>query len=296
MDSSASCHIIKDDDQCGIHTDTFLPFRIQHIILESLQRRLEHAAFKFYQKKAPFILEKRGWSCSEEGEWNEWLKYLLRPDSKDALPDVFLENGILSAKGEDTLKKAFRIRDLAVHRERAPCHDVTNLARVANDIFDAFDDAQGAYMAQKYITMSLQVTKVMERSQEEMSTQQEAAVRESKAALESAHSIIKAHVEDNIRSELRGISDTISSVDATSLAPNSSTSEKQLPLTIGEVYQVKTNAADQTGRQVLMGPPWTSVCIVCIALSLLINMATICAIVYAPNGFSWSLKHDNHTW
>lgn len=113
----------------------------------------------------------------------EWLKYLLGPDNNCILPDIYLQNGALSAKGKDTLKKAFPIRHLAVHRDRAPSRDVINLARVANDILLAFDDAQGACMARKYIAISLQITKGMERSQEEIYTQQEAATRESRVAL-----------------------------------------------------------------------------------------------------------------
>ena len=266
-----------------MHPTAFLPFQIQQAILDSLQRRLEHAAFEFYQRKAPFLLEKLGWTCSEEGEWNEWLKYFLGPDTKCVLPDIYLQNGALSEKGKDTLKKAFPIRHLAVHRDHAPAGDVINLARVANDILLAFDDAQGACMARKYITISLQITKGIERSQEDIYTQQEAATRESRAALELAHSKIKARVEDNIRSQLRGMSDIISSVEANLLTPPSPTSKKHLPLITREVYQAISDAADQTGRQVFMGRHWT-LRLPSTALVLLISMAIICATLYAPNG------------
>ncbi|KFY69211.1 hypothetical protein V496_00442 [Pseudogymnoascus sp. VKM F-4515 (FW-2607)] len=225
-----------------------------------------------------------GWTCSEEGEWNEWLKYLLGPDNNCILPDIYLQNGALSAKGKDTLKKAFPIRHLAVHRDHAPGRDVINLARVANDILLAFDDAQGACMARKYVAISLQITKGMERSQEEIYTQQEAATRESRAALELAHSKIKARVEDNIRSELRGMSDIISSVEAKLSPPPSSTSKKHLPLMTREVYQAISNAADHTGQQLLMGHHWTLRFTTSMALVLLVSNVIICAILYAPTG------------
>lgn len=260
-----------------------MPFQIQQAILESLQRRLENAAFEFYQRKAPFLLEKLGWTCSEEGEWNEWLKYLLGPDNNCLLPDVYLQNGALSEKGKDTLKKALSIRHLAVHRDRTTASDVINLTRVANDILLAFDDAQGAYIARKYTTMSLQIAKCIERSQEEIYTQQEAATRESRVALELAHSKIKARVEDNIQSELRGMSDIISTIKAELLTPPSPTSKKYLSLITREVYQIISNAADQTGRQVLMGRHWT-LSLPSTALVLLISMAIICATLYALNG------------
>ncbi|KFY30642.1 hypothetical protein V493_01781 [Pseudogymnoascus sp. VKM F-4281 (FW-2241)] len=268
----APCGIVKDD-LCGINPATFLPFQNQDTILKSLQSRLEHAAFEFYQKKAPIFLEKRGWSCSEEGEWNEWLKYLLMPDNSGILPDFYLENGSLSIKGQDTLQKAFRIRHLAVHREQVSGREVINLARLANDILVAFDDAQGACMAQEYITISLQIIKTVEKSQEEIYTKQEAAARESRTALKSARSIIKARVEDSIQSELRNMSDIISGVEVKSLALPSSALRKQLPLIRGKVYQAVANAADQTGREVLMGRPWTLLFTISIALVLLISMA-----------------------
>lgn len=282
-ENSASCRVIKDD-LCGINPATFLPFQIQHTILKSLQSRLEHAAFEFYLRKAPFLLEKRGWSCSEEGEWNEWLKYLLRPDNRGILPDFYLENGSLSAKGEDALQHAFLIRNLAVHREHASGREVIDLTRLANDILVAFDDAQGACIAQNYMTISLQIIKFMERSQKEIFAQQEAATRESRAALELAHSLIKARVEDSIQSELRNMSDIISGVEVKSLPPPSSTTRKQLPLIIGEVYQAVANAIDQTGRKVLMGHPWILLFATFITLALLISMAIIYAILYTQNG------------
>ncbi|KAL5347582.1 hypothetical protein ACLOAV_006990 [Pseudogymnoascus australis] len=53
-DNSASCNVIKGH-LCDMYPTTFLPFQIQQAILQSLQRRLEHAAFEFYQKKHRFF-------------------------------------------------------------------------------------------------------------------------------------------------------------------------------------------------------------------------------------------------
>jgi hypothetical protein len=124
-------------------------------VLEALQRRLEQAAFVFYQKNAPKVLEKQKWSCAEEVEWNKLVKYLLKPENEHLLPDIFRDNEKLTAR--DIFKQTFDIRHSVVHWQHVSGHDIIQFLRVARDILIAFDDPQGTFMAYRYIAISLEV-------------------------------------------------------------------------------------------------------------------------------------------
>ena len=166
----------------------------------ALQRRLEQAAFEFTQKNAFWVLDKKGWSCAEEVEWNEWLKHALNPENKHLIPDVSRNIGGLLAR--DLLKQALDIRHDAVHRYYSSGHDVIGLMRVARDILVAFNDSKGALMAHKYIAISLEIAAATERNNEEIYTLQTLAERESKRTINTTCLSIRARLENRLQSQL----------------------------------------------------------------------------------------------
>ncbi|KAJ5743388.1 hypothetical protein N7533_010490 [Penicillium manginii] len=59
-----------------------IPFRVQHMILQTLQRHLEHSAFQFVQN---WLLPQSlalGWTCPEALEPNKFFKFLAKYQSK----------------------------------------------------------------------------------------------------------------------------------------------------------------------------------------------------------------------
>jgi hypothetical protein len=50
----------------------FLPFKIQHIFYNTIQRLLEEACFLFAERHCPDLLRAQGWDTPEAGEFNQW--------------------------------------------------------------------------------------------------------------------------------------------------------------------------------------------------------------------------------
>ncbi|KAJ5742346.1 hypothetical protein N7533_011755 [Penicillium manginii] len=65
----------------GLHV-TSIPFRAQHLILQTLQRHLEHSAFQFVQKWLQPQSLAVGWTWPEALELHKFFKFLARNRSK----------------------------------------------------------------------------------------------------------------------------------------------------------------------------------------------------------------------
>jgi hypothetical protein len=50
----------------------FLPFKIQHIFYNTIQKLLEEACFHFASRHCPDLLRTQGWDTPEAGEFNQW--------------------------------------------------------------------------------------------------------------------------------------------------------------------------------------------------------------------------------
>jgi hypothetical protein len=61
---------------------TPIPFRAQHLTLQTLQRHLEHSAFRFVQKWLQPQSLAVGWTCPEALELHMFFKFLARNRSK----------------------------------------------------------------------------------------------------------------------------------------------------------------------------------------------------------------------
>lgn len=256
---------------------TTIPFQIQHTILEALQRRLEHAAFGFYQKNAPELLEKQKWVCTEEVEWSEWLKFLLKPEHKHLLPDLSRDDGNLTAR--DVFKQTFDIRHSAVHRDHVSSHDLVNFTKTARDILIAFNDSQGALMAHKYIAISLEVASLVERNNEEIHMLQNMAEREAKRASRTECLSIRTRLEDRIQSQLQLMSYITSTVEfETPFVAAASLPQQELPLMTRNTPRAICCTVWQIGRLLLQE---SFVSLVVIHVAIIIGM--LCALQCMDN-------------
>ncbi|KAJ5413781.1 hypothetical protein N7509_000408 [Penicillium cosmopolitanum] len=95
----------------GLHM-TPIPFRAQHMILQTLQRHLEHSAFQFVQN---WLLPQSlavGWTCAEALELHKFFKFLARNRSK-----ISSEQHSENITTVQNLRHSIaRIRHAAVHR------------------------------------------------------------------------------------------------------------------------------------------------------------------------------------
>lgn len=179
-------------------------------MLEAIQRRLEQAAFAYYKRNSPLILEKQGWSCKEEAEWNEWLKYLLKPGNERVLPG---DPGDI-ATIKDLLDRAFSIRNSAVHRVHVSSREMTNLLTIAQNLLIAFNDTRGARMAHEYIALVSDATTATIQNHQEFDMRRATAERESKDALIKTEALIKAHLKDKLQPQIQKMSSIIATIEA----------------------------------------------------------------------------------
>lgn len=189
--------------QDKVAQSTVMTFQIQQTALEALQCRLEHAAFAFCRENAPEILQRKRWACAEDVEWTEWLKYMLTPANECLLPDFTGDNK--NRKARDIFKEAFDIRHSAVHRKHRSIHDILHLLRVARDILVAFNDPHGAFLAHRYITISLEVATTAERNDEEIYLLESIAEAKSREVLRMEFSSIRTRLANRFQYQLQHI-------------------------------------------------------------------------------------------
>jgi hypothetical protein len=186
-----------------------LPYEFQHDILNTLQHLLEKAAFEFYQERASEVLEKKGWSFKEAGEWNEWVKCLMTPEHSWMLPEVYVQSGILTERGAASLKESLDIRHVAVHRKHILGEDVIKLARLAHNLLVAFDDGEGAIIATKYASLALEVLAASEKSCISVCKKKRKAEAEAREILAETQLAIENQSEAELRLEVNRISNTV---------------------------------------------------------------------------------------
>ncbi|SCO54675.1 uncharacterized protein FFNC_15620 [Fusarium fujikuroi] len=73
----------------------YLPFPIEHMLMEKLQKTLELACYDFGTRALPDILRKRGWECPESVELSKWAELFGREGSMRGKVDRDLPKGLL---------------------------------------------------------------------------------------------------------------------------------------------------------------------------------------------------------
>lgn len=91
----------------------YISYKVEYLILATIQRLLEECCFEFAVKWAPALLEREGWDCPEAAELTAWTRNL--DDLSDKLPADAISN-----KSKIPLHTIFvsttPIRHSAVHR------------------------------------------------------------------------------------------------------------------------------------------------------------------------------------
>ena len=112
----------------------FLPFKLQHDLLNIIQNLIEQACFYFTQKWLPGVLEKKGWETPEQGELTAWWNTLK--DRRVPLQAVEFRGSGLAA----VFQNCTRIRNNAVHRSRVSIPGIKAMLRDAVQLVSGLKD------------------------------------------------------------------------------------------------------------------------------------------------------------
>ncbi|KAM0203065.1 hypothetical protein ACHAPI_001236 [Fusarium lateritium] len=88
----------------------YLPFPVEHMLMEKIQKTLELACYQFGLRALPNVMQKQGWDCPESVELSKWAKLFGRK-----------ENIVWQGSGKpskELLQSVAAIRHTAVHRLR----------------------------------------------------------------------------------------------------------------------------------------------------------------------------------
>ena len=91
---------------------SYLPYKVQHVILTTTQRILEECCYDFARNWLPSILQEHGWDCAAAVELTEWTRILAKRSAK--LPMQALE--LKGSSFNEILSSATKMRHTAVHR------------------------------------------------------------------------------------------------------------------------------------------------------------------------------------
>lgn len=112
----------------------FLPFKLQHRILITLQNTLERACYDFARKHYPEFLIRKGWDCPEAGELTHWTRGLIAE---------FRESPIKAVREADHFPLAMKgideVRHSAVHRVPVSGRDIQRLIEKTKAVLHILD-------------------------------------------------------------------------------------------------------------------------------------------------------------
>ena len=115
---------------------SYLPYKTQHLILNTAQRILEEGCFEFAEKWLPSVLESRGWDCAEAGELTKWTRTLA--SRAEGLPPQALK--LSGPSLNEVLFATNRLRHSAVHRLPTTARGVDQLVQSAINMAEALQD------------------------------------------------------------------------------------------------------------------------------------------------------------
>ncbi|RDL35918.1 uncharacterized protein BP5553_06530 [Venustampulla echinocandica] len=126
----------KDDDprRSSKSPDLGLPYKVQHFILNMIQRIIEEGCYDFASRWIQNILCEKNYTCSQEVELPEWRRLLPKYIPGKAINPTSTSNleGVLANTG--------RIRNAAVHRHLCDNADLRKMAGHAQDLMFMFSD------------------------------------------------------------------------------------------------------------------------------------------------------------
>ncbi|TVY43769.1 hypothetical protein LSUB1_G001259 [Lachnellula subtilissima] len=126
----------KRDSDITPTNPTYLPSRLQHLILTQTQRLLEECCYTFAEKWFPSMLEANGWDAPEAVELSKWWMALSKCD----IPPI----AVTLSQGQSLaglFRRAISIRHCAVHRRpQIPVNKVEEMIRDAWLLSQALQD------------------------------------------------------------------------------------------------------------------------------------------------------------
>lgn len=116
---------------------SYLPYKIQHLILTTVQRQLEECCFDFAAKWFPSLLEENKWDCAESVELTKWIRILTK--RCDKLPASAIDDD-----PEMPLKKVLSsttvLRHTAVHRLPTSAQGIYKMIQSASRLAQTLGD------------------------------------------------------------------------------------------------------------------------------------------------------------
>lgn len=113
---------------------TYLPFKLQHDLLTTIQVLIEEACFYFAQKWLPGVLESKGWNTPEQGELTSWWKIL----KNTSVPSQAISFRGREAQG--IFLRCRQIRHNAVHRNPVSVLGIKQMIIDARDLVGGLND------------------------------------------------------------------------------------------------------------------------------------------------------------
>jgi hypothetical protein len=121
---------------------SYIPYKAQHVILNTAQRILEECCYDFARNWLPEVLTNSGWDCAEAVELTKWTRMLLKHTR--TLPPQAL------ATREANLKDAFlsthQLRHTAVHRLPTTARGIAELVQAALVLAETLQDHRRALL------------------------------------------------------------------------------------------------------------------------------------------------------
>jgi hypothetical protein len=116
---------------------SFLPYKIQHLILTTTQRELEECCFEFAAKWLPSLLEEYKWDCAEAAELTKWTRALAKRCGK--LPSSAIDNDS-NAPLEEVFFSTNVLRHTAVHRLTTTAQGIHKMIQSASRLARTLGD------------------------------------------------------------------------------------------------------------------------------------------------------------
>jgi hypothetical protein len=207
----------KRDSDITPTNPTYLPSRLQHLILTQTQRLLEECCYTFAEKWFPSMLEANSWDAPEAVELSKWWKALSKCD----IPTTAI------ALGQDQslavlFRRAIRIRHCAVHRR--PQIPVNKVKEMIGDAWLLSQVLQDDLRAARLLHWYKELESLVEHLELRTNSQREAAeaelgnIQNAKAETEERLAELELRESQLTRSlEVEG--STHQSIDAEALRP-----------------------------------------------------------------------------
>ena len=115
---------------------SYLPYKVQHLILTTAQRVLEECCFGFAEKWLPSILRDHGWDCPAAVELTKWTRILARRSAQLPVDALKLKGPSLN----EVLFSTNKLRHTAVHRLPTTARGIDQLIQSAMKLAETLSD------------------------------------------------------------------------------------------------------------------------------------------------------------